>query len=80
MNVAKLIKDLGGVEAIRSGLLEMGIDISVKTIEKWRERQIVPMPRWIQLNELYRKSKNRDLKLSNYTKPEPAKCRQHKLK
>lgn len=42
MNVANIIKQLGGVAVLRRKLEAEGVQISYKGIEKWRERNKLP--------------------------------------
>ena len=42
MNVANMIKQLGGVAVLRRKLEAEGTEITYKGIEKWRERNKLP--------------------------------------
>ena len=42
MNVANMIKQLGGVAVLRRKLETKGVEITYKGIEKWRERNKLP--------------------------------------
>lgn len=66
LNVAKVIKDLGGATKIIEDLKRAGVDdISIKAIEKWRERGTIPMKRWIQLRKIA-KGMKKNLELEDY--------------
>jgi hypothetical protein len=65
-NVRKLISELGGVPAIVSGLSRTGVDISQKTVEKWRERGSIPMDRWLDLLDMVRKLEKRTLVIEDF--------------
>lgn len=66
LNVAKVIKDLGGSTKIVEDLKRNDVDdISVKAIEKWRERGTIPMKRWIQLRKIA-KDIRKNLELEDY--------------
>lgn len=72
LNVAKVIKDLGGATKIIEGLKQAGVDdITVKAIEKWRERGTIPMKRWLELRRLAQKL-HKKLEFEDYLLP-PAK-------
>lgn len=52
IDVTALLARFGGVPDLCRRLNNAGVAISVKTVEKWRERQSIPSPRLIQLIEL----------------------------
>jgi hypothetical protein len=52
IDVTKLLLRFGGVSELWRRLSANGVDISVKTIEKWRERQSIPSARLAQLVRL----------------------------
>jgi hypothetical protein len=52
IDVARLLTRFGGVPELCRRLNANSVAISIKTVEKWRERQSIPSPRLIQLVEL----------------------------
>jgi hypothetical protein len=71
INVTKVITRLGGVPQIVADLsARFGPDNTptAKAIEKWRERGIIPMSRWLQLHELA-KSGGYKLQLEKFVTP-----------
>lgn len=67
LDVTKIIKDLGGATKIIESLKAQGINgLTVKAVEKWRERGAIPMHRWLQLRQLSKKPLN----LEDYLLPE----------
>jgi hypothetical protein len=59
INVTKVITRLGGVAQIVGALsARFGSHATPteKAVEKWRERGIIPMSRWLQLHELAKAS------------------------
>lgn len=66
INARKLIADLGGVQAIVSGLGSVGVEISPKTVEKWRERGRISMDRWLELVKMVRRTERRALVIDDY--------------
>lgn len=66
INARKLISDLGGAPAISAGLLSIGVELSVKGIEKWRERNSISMNRWLELTEMVRRTEKRTLVIDDY--------------
>lgn len=55
INVTKVLTALGGSAQIVEGLearFGPSESLSEKAVEKWRERGIIPMHRWLQLIEL----------------------------
>lgn len=55
LNVHRLLAHFGGVPELWHKLNDSGVSISVKTIEKWRERNTIPTPRLVQLCLLQRR-------------------------
>ena len=67
INIKKLITDLGGPDAIAAGLRSIGVsDITVKGVEKWRERKSIPMARWLELVEMVKRTEKRVLSMDDY--------------
>lgn len=68
INARKLITDLGGVLAVVSaiGTVPGAKPITVKGVEKWREKGRVPMARWLELVEYVRRAEKRTLVIDDY--------------
>jgi hypothetical protein len=67
LDVTKIIKDLGGATKIVELLKAKGINgLTVKAVEKWRERGTIPMSRWLQIRRLTKTP----LDLEDYLLPE----------
>lgn len=66
IDARKLIADLGGVPAVVSGLASIKVEVSPKTVEKWRERSRIPMDRWLSLVEMVRRLDRRTLVIDDY--------------
>jgi len=67
IDIPKLIADLGGAGAICLKLQAIGVeDITIKGVEKWRERRSLPMGRWLQLVEMVNRTERRELKMDDY--------------
>lgn len=49
LEVSQILKRFGGINDLRQRLLNKGVDINTKTIEKWRERKQIPSWRLLQL-------------------------------
>ena len=43
LDAARIIDDLGGVSGVHDALLTVGCDIREKTVQKWRERNNLPL-------------------------------------
>ena len=49
LDVVRLIQRFGNINELRKRLLNHGVDINHKTVEKWRERKQIPSWRLLQL-------------------------------
>lgn len=56
LDVPAVFRHLGGKPAeVEAGLKNMGFaPIGAKSMQKWRERKMIPMPRWLELEDLAR--------------------------
>lgn len=74
MNIAldtrKIVARFGGRSELWRRLKARGVDLSVKTIEKWQERGSIPSPRIVQLMELAQHEK-KPLNLNEYIQKAP---------
>lgn len=52
IDIRKVIKDFGGVAALRRKLDARGVEVSRKAIEKWRERNRLPLETFLLLEEM----------------------------
>lgn len=65
LDTKKLIARFGGRSELHRRLNARGVELSVKTIEKWTERESIPSARIVQLMELAQHEK-RPLNLNEY--------------
>ena len=70
IDTRKLIARFGGRSELHRRLKARGFELSVKTIEKWQERESIPSHRIIQLMELAQHEKS-PLNLNDYVQKAP---------
>lgn len=70
IDTKKLIARFGGRIELWRRLKARGFDLSVKTIEKWTERESIPAYRLVQLMELAQ-SEKKPLNLNDYIQKAP---------
>lgn len=70
LNTKKLVAHFGGRMELWRRLEARGFKLSVKTIEKWTERDSIPSARLVQLMELAA-HEQRPLDLNNFVQPAP---------
>lgn len=70
IDTRKLVARFGGRSELHRRLKARGYDLSIKTIEKWMERDSVPTFRIVQMLELAQ-SEKRPLNLNDYIQKAP---------
>lgn len=66
MEVGRVIWHFGGPTPLVKALNDIGaVQITVKALQKWRERGVIPMDRWLELMILS-KSMNKSLNLNEF--------------
>jgi hypothetical protein len=70
LDIKKLVTRFGGRIELWRRMKARGFDLSVKTIEKWGERDSVPANRLLQLLELA-KYENKPINLNDFVRAEP---------
>jgi len=73
-DVHKLVKDMGGRSALMHGLNKNKLtqNVTLKTIDKWHERGIVPMQRFMDIFVLFSLEHNKDLSFKDYLTTRPS--------
>jgi hypothetical protein len=66
IDTRKLVKHFGGRTPCQVLLTQAGYDISKKTIEKWQERESIPMSRVLQLIDADRRINKRTLDINDF--------------
>ncbi len=70
IDTRKLVARFGGRSELHRRLKARGYELSIKTIEKWMERDSVPTYRIVQMLELAQYEK-KPLNLNDYIQPAP---------
>mgnify|MGYP006272571019 CR=1 FL=1 len=66
IDTKKLIAYMGGRTPCHTALEKAGFSVSKKALEKWRERNSIPLTRLLQLVETDKRINGRELKIEDF--------------